>query len=145
MKQVSELALFLVRIGFVAVLWIFVLSLLSVIRADLYGRRVMSRLAKQSGPQLSQAPVPELDIDDGDAFEPTKIQMLTGAALETPSSWERKKRSPLAALPDLTWLSQMSSHPTPTPSWSWLVTSGCFRISAQPMARLLMANASPRP
>ncbi len=48
----SELALFLVRIGFVAVLWIFILSLLSVIRADLYGRRVISKLAKQNAPQL---------------------------------------------------------------------------------------------
>ncbi|MEL0237210.1 MAG: hypothetical protein VW952_02340, partial [Aquiluna sp.] len=75
----SELALFLVRIGFVAVLWIFVLSLLSVIRADLYGRRVISRLAKQSAPQLaSAAPVAELAIEDEDSFEPTHIQMLTG-------------------------------------------------------------------
>jgi len=75
----SELALFLVRIGFVAVLWIFVLSLLSVIRADLYGRRVISRLTKQRAPQLVQAaPVAELDIEDSDAFEPTHIQMLTG-------------------------------------------------------------------
>jgi pSer/pThr/pTyr-binding forkhead associated (FHA) protein len=75
----SELALFLVRIGFVAVLWIFVLSLLSVIRADLYGRRVISRLTKQRAPQLAQAaPVAELDIEDSDAFEPTHIQMLTG-------------------------------------------------------------------
>lgn len=75
----SELALFLVRIGFVAVLWIFVLSLLSVIRADLYGRRVISRLTKQSAPQLAKAaPVAELAIEDNDNFEPTMIQMLTG-------------------------------------------------------------------
>ncbi len=74
----SELALFLVRIGFVAVLWIFVLSLLSVIRADLYGRRVISRLTKQRAPQLAQAAPVELDIADSDAFEPTHIQMLTG-------------------------------------------------------------------
>jgi pSer/pThr/pTyr-binding forkhead associated (FHA) protein len=74
----SELALFLVRIGFVAVLWIFVLSLLSVIRADLYGRRVISRLTKQRAPQLAQAAPVEIDIEDSDAFEPTFIQMLTG-------------------------------------------------------------------
>ena len=74
----SELALFLVRIGFVAVLWIFVLSLLSVIRADLYGRRVISRLTKQRAPQLAQAAPVELDIEESDAFEPTHIQMLTG-------------------------------------------------------------------
>ncbi len=75
----SELALFLVRIGFVAVLWIFVLSLLSVIRADLYGRRVISRLTKSRAPQLAQAaPVAELEVEDSDSFEPTFIQMLTG-------------------------------------------------------------------
>jgi len=75
----SELALFLVRIGFVAVLWIFVLSLLSVIRADLYGRRVISKLAKQSAPQLAKAASgTDLPIDDSDSFEPTMIQMLTG-------------------------------------------------------------------
>ena len=75
----SELALFLVRIGFVAVLWIFVLSLLSVIRADLYGRRVISKLAKQSAPQLAKAASgSDLPIDDSDSFEPTMIQMLTG-------------------------------------------------------------------
>ncbi|CAB4548955.1 MAG: FHA domain-containing protein [Actinobacteria bacterium] len=74
----SELALFLVRIGFVAVLWIFVLSLLSVIRADLYGRRVISRLTKQRAPQLAQSAPVEIDIEDSDAFEPTFIQMLTG-------------------------------------------------------------------
>jgi len=75
----SELALFLVRIGFVAVLWIFVLSLLSVIRADLYGRRVISRLTRQRAPQLAQAaPVPDLDLEDSDSFNPDHIQMLTG-------------------------------------------------------------------
>jgi pSer/pThr/pTyr-binding forkhead associated (FHA) protein len=75
----SELALFLVRIAFVAVLWIFVLSLLSVIRADLYGRRVISRLAQQNSPQLAKAaPMAELGIEDGDSYEPTHIQMLTG-------------------------------------------------------------------
>lgn len=73
----SELALFLVRIGFVAVLWVFILSLLSVIRADLYGRRVISRIARQSSPSLSES-VSELGIDDVDNFEPTKIAIITG-------------------------------------------------------------------
>lgn len=78
MKQVSELALFLVRIGFVAVLWIFILSLLSVIRADLYGRRVISRIAKQNSPALSSDAVSELGIEEIDNFEPTKVAILTG-------------------------------------------------------------------
>ena len=54
------------------------LSLLSVIRADLYGRRVISRLTKQRAPQLAQSAPVEIDIEDSDAFEPTFIQMLTG-------------------------------------------------------------------
>ncbi len=78
MNQVSELALFLVRIGFVAVLWIFILSLLSVIRADLYGRRVISRIAKQNVPSLASGSVNELGLVEGDSFEPTQIAIITG-------------------------------------------------------------------
>lgn len=36
----SELTLFLVRIAFLAILWIFVLSAISVIRSDMFGARV---------------------------------------------------------------------------------------------------------
>jgi hypothetical protein len=82
----SELALFLVRIGFVAVLWIFILSLLSVIRADLYGRRVISKLALQNAPQLisgGAGSISGLAIEDGESFEPTQIAMLTGRTAGT--------------------------------------------------------------
>jgi pSer/pThr/pTyr-binding forkhead associated (FHA) protein len=81
----SELALFLVRIGFVAVLWIFILSLLSVIRADLYGRRVISKIAKQNAPRLDSAglgSVESLGIEV-DNFEPTEIAILTGRTAGT--------------------------------------------------------------
>jgi len=37
---VSELTLFLIRIAFLAILWIFVLSAISVIRSDMFGARV---------------------------------------------------------------------------------------------------------
>jgi hypothetical protein len=37
---VSELTLFLIRIAFLAILWIFVLSAVSVIRSDMFGARV---------------------------------------------------------------------------------------------------------
>ncbi len=83
----SELALFLVRIGFVAVLWIFILSLLSVIRADLYGRRVISKIARQNAPKLASAgiagSVASLGIEDGNVFEPTQISVLTGRTAGT--------------------------------------------------------------
>ena len=36
----SELTYFLIRIAFLAILWIFVLSAISVIRSDMFGARV---------------------------------------------------------------------------------------------------------
>lgn len=36
----SELTLFLIRVGYLAILWIFVLSAISVIRSDMFGARV---------------------------------------------------------------------------------------------------------
>jgi hypothetical protein len=54
---VSELALFIVRLGFVAVLWIFVFSIISVIRADLFGQKVVSRVAAANAPEVVSAPV----------------------------------------------------------------------------------------
>ncbi|MEY4060976.1 MAG: hypothetical protein RIQ31_638 [Actinomycetota bacterium] len=53
----SELALFLVRAGFLAVLWIFVFSIISVIRADLFGQKVVSRVAQANAPQVVSTPV----------------------------------------------------------------------------------------
>ena len=46
----SELALFLLRIGLVAVLWIFMFSIISVIRADLFGQKVASIPNPPTGP-----------------------------------------------------------------------------------------------
>jgi hypothetical protein len=53
----SELALFLVRTGFLVVLWIFVFSIISVIRADLFGQRVVSKVAASNAPQVFSSPV----------------------------------------------------------------------------------------
>src|SRR6478609_7095382 len=36
----SELTLFLIRVAYLAILWIFVLSAISVIRSDMFGARV---------------------------------------------------------------------------------------------------------
>jgi hypothetical protein len=47
---VSELALFLVRTGFLALLWIFIFSIISVIRSDLFGQKVVSKVASANLP-----------------------------------------------------------------------------------------------
>jgi len=54
---VSELALFIIRLGFVAVLWVFVFSIISVIRADLFGQKVVSRVAAANAPEVVSAPI----------------------------------------------------------------------------------------
>ena len=41
----SELTLTLIKLGFLALLWMFVLAVLSVIRSDLFGAKVDSRIA----------------------------------------------------------------------------------------------------
>ena len=52
----SELALFLVRTGFLVLLWIFIFSLISVIRADLFGQKVVSRVAQANVPAVFSSP-----------------------------------------------------------------------------------------
>jgi pSer/pThr/pTyr-binding forkhead associated (FHA) protein len=49
----SELTLFLIRIAYLAILWIFVLSAISVIRSDMFGARVpeAARGADQARPR----------------------------------------------------------------------------------------------
>lgn len=75
----SELALFLVRIGFVAVLWIFIFSLLSVIRADIYGRRVVSSVARASAPQVVSSPLSNgLLTEDDEPGGPSILAVVTG-------------------------------------------------------------------
>jgi hypothetical protein len=53
----SELALFLVRTGFLALIWIFIFSIISVIRADLFGQKVVSKVASANLPNTFVAGV----------------------------------------------------------------------------------------
>jgi pSer/pThr/pTyr-binding forkhead associated (FHA) protein len=51
---VSELTLTVLRLGFIAVLWVFVLAVAGVMRADLFGQRVSQR----AKPPKASAPKP---------------------------------------------------------------------------------------
>jgi len=53
---VSELTLTLIKLGFLAVLWLFVLSAVSVIRSDIFGARVDSTKTRQ--PKAAKQPKP---------------------------------------------------------------------------------------
>jgi len=51
----SELTLTVIRLGFLAVLWLFVLTAVSVMRSDLFGRRVAPRPSSGRAPAGKQA------------------------------------------------------------------------------------------
>jgi hypothetical protein len=59
MVAVSELTLFLIRIAFLAILWIFVLSAISVIRSDMFGARVPEGARTAGGRAPRQKPPPK--------------------------------------------------------------------------------------
>lgn len=54
----SELTLFLIRFAYLAILWIFVLSAISVIRTDMFGARLPAQPGRQGGraPKQPKAP-----------------------------------------------------------------------------------------
>ncbi len=55
----SELTFFLIRIAYLAVLWIFVLSALSVIRSDMFGARVPEAARGQGVPRAAKPKAPK--------------------------------------------------------------------------------------
>jgi pSer/pThr/pTyr-binding forkhead associated (FHA) protein len=54
----SELTLTMIRLGFLAVLWLFVLTAVSVMRSDLFGRRVANRSSGRRPATPPPAPRP---------------------------------------------------------------------------------------
>ena len=52
----SELTLTIIRLGLLVLLWIFVFSVVGVLRGDLYGTRVVSRTPAQARPGQRGSP-----------------------------------------------------------------------------------------
>ncbi|KQY57448.1 MULTISPECIES: FHA domain-containing protein [unclassified Nocardioides] len=52
----SELTLFLIRFAYLAILWIFVLSAISVIRTDMFGARLPAGANRQANGRAPKAP-----------------------------------------------------------------------------------------
>ena len=53
----SELALFIVRASFVVILWIFIFTLISVVRSDLFGQKLVRKVVKDNAPKVLSSPV----------------------------------------------------------------------------------------
>jgi pSer/pThr/pTyr-binding forkhead associated (FHA) protein len=74
----SELTLFLIKISYLAILWIFVLSAISVIRSDMFGARVArqesggpSRSERKARAKQQKAPKPRRGV-------PTQVVIVEG-------------------------------------------------------------------
>ena len=52
----SELTLFLIKISYLAILWIFVLSAISVVRSDMFGARLPSTAREAAAPKPRRQP-----------------------------------------------------------------------------------------
>jgi pSer/pThr/pTyr-binding forkhead associated (FHA) protein len=64
------------------VLWIFVFSIISVIRADLFGQRVVSKVASANAPQVFSSPT--APVNPGAAANATNpLASLTGSSMAT--------------------------------------------------------------
>ena len=76
----SELTLFLIRVAYLAILWIFVLSAISVIRSDMFGARVPE--AARGGGGGGKAPKPPKQPKPGKRRTvPTHVLVTEGSTV----------------------------------------------------------------
>jgi pSer/pThr/pTyr-binding forkhead associated (FHA) protein len=79
----SELTLFLIKISYLAILWIFVLSAISVVRSDMFGARVAQGGTREAAPKARRQPKPKARKGS-----PTHVLVVDGA-----NQGERAERS----------------------------------------------------
>ena len=78
----SELTLFLIRLAYLAILWIFVLSAISVIRSDMFGARMPT-----TGPAPGKAPKqPKQKAPPKRRGSPTQVVVTQGSNTGTTAS-----------------------------------------------------------
>ena len=73
----SELTLTLIKLGFLAVLWLFVLSAVSVIRSDIFGTKATAP-ARAPKSKSKKQPVVKTKARKPQRGTPTKLQVVSG-------------------------------------------------------------------
>ena len=73
----SELTLFLIRLAYLAVLWIFVLSAISVVRSDMFGARVPATAREGGGSRTKRKKAPKAPPKRRGS--PTHVLVVDGA------------------------------------------------------------------
>ena len=71
----SELTLFLIKISYLAILWIFVLSAISVVRSDMFGARLPQGAREATAPKPRRQPKPK----KAKKGSPTHVLVVDGA------------------------------------------------------------------
>lgn len=75
----SELTVGLLRLGYLALLWLLVLSSIAVLRRDLYGTRIVDRRRKRAGGAPAAAPAPTpAPARRGKPAGPTRLVVTDG-------------------------------------------------------------------
>ena len=85
----SELTLFLIRIAYLAILWIFVLSAISVVRSDMFGARVPAGRARR-GRRAPRPAAPAQAARPARARPPTSWSSTAPTRASAPSSPRRR-------------------------------------------------------
>lgn len=123
----SELTLFLIRLAYLAILWIFVLSAISVIRSDMFGARAPAtergggRAAKapkpaKAPPKRRGSPTHVLVVEGGNAGEraeldqaPILIGRGTDAAIRLDDDYVSTRHARIAASADQWFVEDLGS------------------------------------
>ena len=74
----SELTLTLIKLGFLAVLWLFVLSAISVIRSDIFGTKAPAAAGRPQAKPKKQPAKPRQKQRKPTRGVPTKLQIVGG-------------------------------------------------------------------
>lgn len=121
----SELTLFLIRFAYLAILWIFVLSAISVIRTDMFGARLPSQGARPNGragkqpkapPKRRGSPTHVLVVEGSSAGEradlaqaPILIGRGTDAAIRLDDDYVSTRHARIAASGDQWFVEDLGS------------------------------------
>ncbi len=74
----SELAVTLLRLGYLVLLWVFGLSAIGVLRRDLYGTRIVSRRAATAGAAAGTDEVADAPRERGRDTSPNRLVVTDG-------------------------------------------------------------------
>ena len=124
----SELTLFLIRLAYLAILWIFVLSAISVVRSDMFGarapagergdKRTKSRTSKptKAPPKRRGSPTHVLVVEGGNAGEradldqaPILIGRGTDAAIRLDDDYVSTRHARIASSADQWFVEDLGS------------------------------------